>query len=120
MSTMQHPTPSAATLFMSEEASAEAPEDDGGSSEEAEEQGEPEAPAENLEVTALKEEIAKLEATLAEEKSKLEAALEECEEYSKTGYARKVADMENMKRVRSVSTVKRMDAAGQPHVARVG
>jgi hypothetical protein len=62
---------------------------------------------ENTELTALKEEISKLEATLAYEKSKLETALDECEEYSKTGYARKVADMENMRRVRSVSVPKK-------------
>ena len=67
----------------------------------AEEEGPPEDP----EVTALKESIAALEATLADKKSKLQYELEQCEEYSKSGYARKVADMENMKRVRSVSSI---------------
>lgn len=62
---------------------------------------EEEGPPEDPEVTALKESIATLEATLADKKSKLQYELEQCEEYSKSGYARKVADMENMKRVRS-------------------
>merc|ERR1712176_73101 len=62
---------------------------------------EEEGPPEDPEVTALKESIAELEATLADKKSKLQYELERCEEYSKSGYARKVADMENMKRVRS-------------------
>ncbi len=75
----------------SEEVSEEAPEE--------EDQGPPEDP----EITALKESIAELEATLADKKSKIQYELERCEEYSKSGYARKVADMENMKRVRSVS-----------------
>jgi len=58
-------------------------------------------PPEDPELTALKESIAALEATLTDKKSKLQYELEKCEEYSKSGYARKVADMENMKRVRS-------------------
>jgi len=62
---------------------------------------EEEGPTEDPELTALKESIAELEATLADKKSKLQYELEKCEEYSKSGYARKVADMENMKRVRS-------------------
>ncbi|KAG7343014.1 GrpE-domain containing protein [Nitzschia inconspicua] len=92
-----HPKVSATILFMSEEA---APAENEGDDSNDGQAGQTTS-NENPEVTALKEEIAKLESTLAEEKSKLEAALEECEEYSKTGYARKVADMENMKRVRS-------------------
>jgi len=62
---------------------------------------EEETPPEDPEVTALKESIAELESNLAGKKSKLQYELEKCEEYSKSGYARKVADMENMKRVRS-------------------
>lgn len=62
---------------------------------------EEEGPPEDPELTALKESIAALETTLADKKSKLQYELEKCEEYSKSGYARKVADMENMKRVRS-------------------
>lgn len=71
--------------------------DNDSTDEEEEEEGPPEDP----ELTALKESIAALEATLADKKSKLQYELEKCEEYSKSGYARKVADMENMKRVRS-------------------
>lgn len=78
------------------ESAEESASDDAESTEE-EEEGPPEDP----EVTALKESIAELEATLADKKSKLQYELEQCEEYSKSGYARKVADMENMKRVRS-------------------
>ena len=70
-----------------------------------EEEEEEEGPPEDPELTALKESIAALEATLADKKSKLQYELEKCEEYSKSGYARKVADMENMKRVRSVSNI---------------
>lgn len=88
-------------LYMSEE---EAPEEIVDESAEAtEEEAEDEGPPEDPEVTALKESIAELEATLADKKSKIQYELERCEEYSKSGYARKVADMENMKRVRSVS-----------------
>jgi len=56
---------------------------------------------ETLEVKTLKERITELESTLLEKKSSLQYILEQCEEYSKSGYARKVAEMENMKRVRS-------------------
>ena len=59
---------------------------------------------EDPEVVALKADIAEHEATLAKAQSSLQYALDQCEEYSKTGYARKVAEMENMRRVRSVST----------------
>lgn len=87
-------------LYMSEEAAEEAaPEEEVPEAAEEEDQGPPEDP----EITALKESIAELEATLADKKSKIQYELERCEEYSKSGYARKVADMENMKRVRSVS-----------------
>ena len=88
---------------MSEEAE-EAPEEPVAEEGDAAEE-EPEEPPEDPEVTALKESIAELESTLADKKSKLQYELEKCEEYSKSGYARKVADMENMKRVRSVSGV---------------
>ncbi|KAL3899977.1 MAG: hypothetical protein SGARI_006345, partial [Bacillariaceae sp.] len=67
---------------------SEAPE--GGEEEEEEEEEDPE-------LKALKEEIAEFEKTFKEKKSALEYALEQCEEYSKTGYARKVAEMENMR-----------------------
>ncbi|KAL3893143.1 MAG: hypothetical protein SGARI_008356, partial [Bacillariaceae sp.] len=75
-------------LFMSEEASEEAAPGEEASEEEVEE---------DPELKALKDEIAELEKTFGEKKSALEYALEQCEEYSKTGYARKVAEMENMR-----------------------
>ena len=100
-------TPQVAPLYMSEEAE-EAPEEPVAEEGDAAEE-EPEEPPEDPEVTALKESIAELESTLADKKSKLQYELEKCEEYSKSGYARKVADMENMKRVRSVSRVSKIE-----------
>lgn len=63
-------------------------------------------PTEDPEVVALKEEIASLESQLKSKKSSLSYALDQVEEYSKAGYARAVAEMENMRRVRSVSKTK--------------
>jgi hypothetical protein len=62
-----------------------------------------EEPQEDPEITALKEEIAALEATLKTKRSTLSYTQDQSEEYSKGGYARKVAEMENMRRARSVS-----------------
>merc|ERR1712124_20281 len=87
-------------LMAGEETSSE----DGGD-DSSEDPGNPEEqkeePAEDPEVTALKEKIAELESTFKEKKSTLQYTLEQCEEFSKSGYARKVANMENMRRVRS-------------------
>jgi len=96
------PRTTCSVLYMSEE--EEAPQGDDESVDESasgEAEEEEEGPPEDPELTALKESIAELEATLADKKSKLQYELEKCEEYSKSGYARRVADMENMKRVRS-------------------
>ena len=95
-------------LYMSEEQEEAPSEEVAEEAPEEEDQGPPEDP----EITALKESIAELEATLADKKSKIQYELERCEEYSKSGYARKVADMENMKRVRSVSRKKSHPARG--------
>ena len=105
----------ASVLYMSEE--EEAPEEiaDDSTIEAEEDEGPPEDP----EVTALKESIAELEAALADKKSKLQYELERCEEYSKSGYARKVADMENMKRVRSVSGNRRGECFCQYAIERL-
>jgi hypothetical protein len=65
-------------------------------------------PVEDPEVVALKEEIASLESELKSKKSSLAYSLDQVEEYSKAGYARAVAEMENMRRVRSVSKVQRV------------
>lgn len=59
-------------------------------------------PVDNPEIVALKEEISDLESELKERKATLSYELERVEEYSKAGYARAVAEMENMRRVRSV------------------
>jgi hypothetical protein len=64
---------------------------------------EAEEPKEDPEILALKEEIAGLESTLKNKKNTLSYTQEQAEEYSKAGYARKVAEMENMRRARSVS-----------------
>lgn len=69
----------------------------------------------SADLAALKAQIAEFEKALAAKKSALEYALDQCEEYSKTGYARKVAEMENMRRVRSVS---RTGGLGAPSEAR--
>jgi hypothetical protein len=83
-------------LYMSEEPemSAEEPATGG--------EGEEEVP-EDPELVALKEEIATLERDLKSKQSTLAYSQDQVEEYSKSGYARKVAEMENMRRVRSVS-----------------
>mmetsp|Transcript_40062 Transcript_40062/g.96723 ORF Transcript_40062/g.96723 Transcript_40062/m.96723 type:complete len:252 (+) Transcript_40062:117-872(+) len=81
-------------LFMSEEpeASAEEP-----APEETVEEEVPEDP----ELTALKQEIANLESELKAKQSTLSYTQSQVDEYSKGGYARKVAEMETMRRVRS-------------------
>jgi vancomycin resistance protein YoaR len=58
---------------------------------------------EDIELTALKEEIKQLESTLKSKRTNLSYTQESAEEYTKSGYARKVAEMENMRRLRSVS-----------------
>jgi molecular chaperone GrpE (heat shock protein) len=75
---------------------------DASTTSESDQNEKPAATQEELDVAALKAEIAEYEKTLAAKKSALQYTLDQCEEYSKTGYARKVAEMENMRRVRSV------------------
>ena len=58
---------------------------------------------EDPELRTLKEEIAELESTLKSKRTTLAYTNDAVEEYSKAGYARKVAEMENMRRIRSVS-----------------
>eukprot|EP00980_Cylindrotheca_fusiformis_P030440 scaffold24812_cov171-Cylindrotheca_fusiformis.AAC.3 len=85
------------------EMNAEEPEMNAEESAPAENEEEAEAAAvpEDPEVVALKEEIAKLEGELKAKQATLSYAQDQVEEYSKGGYARKVAEMENMRRVRS-------------------
>ena len=80
------------------EARTEAPDSEG---EEA--PTEEQEPQEDPEIVAIKEEIAQLESTLKEKRRELAYVSDKAEEYSKGGYARKVAEMENMRRARSVS-----------------
>jgi hypothetical protein len=58
---------------------------------------------EDPDVKTLKDEIAELEKTLKAKKSQIQYLKDSNETYSKAGYARKVAEMENMRRTRSVS-----------------
>jgi hypothetical protein len=59
--------------------------------------------APDSDITALKKEIEQLEKDLKAKKSSLVYAQDQVEEYSKGGYARVVAEMENTRRVRLVS-----------------
>jgi molecular chaperone GrpE (heat shock protein) len=56
---------------------------------------------ENPEITALKQEIASLESTLKASQQNIAYQTEKLEQYSKAGYARRVAEMETMRRARS-------------------
>jgi molecular chaperone GrpE (heat shock protein) len=53
-------------------------------------------------IVAIKEEISKLETEIKSSRRQLADVQDQVEEYTKTGYARKVAEMENMRRARSV------------------
>lgn len=68
-----------------------------------EEEEEPPQQEENPELTALKQEIEQLETTLKEKRRQVRYVQDQVEEYTQAGYARKVAEMENMRRARSVS-----------------
>jgi hypothetical protein len=72
---------------------------------EADDEATPEEEEEDPELTALKEEIASLETTLKEVRRKLAYTNDLADDFTKTGYARKVAEMENMRRARSVRLV---------------
>lgn len=75
-----------------------------GESEEVEEEVDPE-------VVELKAEIEDLEASLSSKRRKLREAQDAAELYTKAGYARKVAEMENMRRVRSMMQSSNKSAA---------
>lgn len=72
-----------------------------------EESTDTEHPAEEVqedpELVALKQEIANLESALKAKKRELFSARDKADEFTKEGYARQVAEMENMRRARSVS-----------------
>lgn len=106
--------PTATSLFSSpeegeeqqqqdQEVKAEGEQQEEEASEAEEAKQEEEQPPEDPEVVALKEAIADLERTLKEKQSTIQYLKEQAEQYSKSGYARKVAEMETMRRARSVS-----------------
>jgi hypothetical protein len=82
-----------------EEAVVETEEPMAEAAEEMEEEEQPEDP----EVVAIKEEIARLETSLKDKRRAVSATLDKADDYTKPGYARKIAEMENMRRARSVS-----------------
>ena len=82
----------ASRLFMAEGDDDEEAGDDAAEDGEDDDEEEKE-PEEDPEVTAIKKEIAELETTLKSKKSTLSYTLDQAEEYTKAGYARKVAEM---------------------------
>jgi hypothetical protein len=61
-------------------------------------------PAEDPELVALKEEISTMEKTLKERRVQVALTADTADEFSSAGYARKVAEMEMMRRNKRVST----------------
>ena len=91
------PDPTAgAAVDNTEEDTAEAP------VEEQQQQEEEEEEEEDPELKALKEEIGQLEEELKKARRKVADVSDRADDFTKTGYARKVAEMENMRRARSV------------------
>jgi len=79
-------------------------EEESGDDEEVEEEAtEPEPKTEDPELTAIKQEIVNLESSLKAKKSEIQYLQDAADLNSKAGYARKVAEMQNMRRARSVS-----------------
>lgn len=68
-------------------------------------QSEEEEEQEDPEIAALKQEIVDMEDTLKTSRRKLAELNDRADDYTSTGYARKVAEMENMRRARSVRFV---------------
>ena len=66
-------------------------------------------PAEDPELVAMKEEIASLEAKIKEVRRQVMLTSDQADEFTKEGYARKVAEMEQMRRTRSVSPSLRVE-----------
>jgi hypothetical protein len=95
------------SALRAEEGSSEAEESVAESAEEAASEEEMNEEKEDPDVKALKDEIAELEKTLKAKKSQIQYLKDSNETFSKAGYARKVAEMENMRRARSVSHLRR-------------
>ena len=91
--------------WMSEEPQNDATNEEMSEEDTAESESEENEEEEQLdpEIVALKEEIAELESLLKSRRTTLAYTQDKVEEFSKAGYARKVAEMENMRRVRNVS-----------------
>lgn len=62
-------------------------------------------PEEDPELTALKEQIAQLEKDLKHKRQQVALTVDRADEFTDAGYARKVAEMEQMQRTRRVSSV---------------
>jgi len=94
-------------LYAEEEAGGES------TTEDAPEEVAEEVPVEveDPELTALKEEITKYESVLKAKRQTLDTINESVEEYTETGYARRVAQMEDVKRVRMGMQSKNTDVA---------
>ena len=106
----------ASSLFMSEDQEDTVPasseeetvaQANGAEDESEESVADTEAEEEDREIQALKEEIASFESELKAKQRNLAQVQDNVEKYSKTGYARRVAEMEDMKRMRQVSAFKR-------------
>lgn len=87
----------------SEEETAET-ESSSSSSDEEEEEDAPTEPEEDPEITALKTQISTLENTLKQKNRDLNTLTKTCDEYTKNGYARKVAEMESFRRSKSLAS----------------
>jgi len=70
---------------------------------EEEEPKEEEKPKEDPEVTAIKEEISKLEGELKSKNLQLNRVKNEADEFTESGYMRKCAEMDNTRRMRAVA-----------------
>jgi hypothetical protein len=94
------PASSSAAAEDGEAASAAATkqQNEGGEQQQQQQEQEEEDPA----LVALKEEIAKLENDLKAMRRRVSAVQDSAEDFTKAGYARKVAEMENMRRARTV------------------
>mmetsp|Transcript_17980 Transcript_17980/g.22008 ORF Transcript_17980/g.22008 Transcript_17980/m.22008 type:complete len:301 (-) Transcript_17980:260-1162(-) len=68
------------------------------------EEEEDEEPKEDPEITAIKSEIAKLESQLKQKNRELNDRERMADEYTKSGYARKVAELESFRRSRSIAS----------------
>jgi len=90
-------------LYNSEQsADDEQPKEESKAEEGLVEEEEEEEEEEDPEIVAIKEEIKQLENELKYKKQKVQEVKDEADDYTKAGYARKVAQMENMRRRRSM------------------